>query len=102
MRKQLDPCPPRPHPAETNLPIRIAKDVELATNDEPQEDVDEGSTFEADMTVTLEFMSSVLESITIEEESTSEILPAKTPTKAVKPRKTTPARRPRTKASDTE
>jgi len=101
MRKQLDPCPPRPHPAESNLPIRIAKGVELATNDEPQEDIDEGNTVEADTTVSLDFMSSVLESITIEEEFTSEILPVKAPTKAARPRKTTPTRQPRTNPSDT-
>lgn len=33
-RRQLDPCPPTPYHAESNLPIRIANGVDLATDDD--------------------------------------------------------------------
>ncbi|KAI1138767.1 ribonuclease H-like protein [Hypoxylon sp. FL0543] len=40
-RQQLNPCPPTPHHAELNLPIRIADDVEVAANDDPVVDATE-------------------------------------------------------------
>ncbi|KAI0381862.1 ribonuclease H-like protein [Hypomontagnella monticulosa] len=46
-RKQLDPCPPTPHHAERNLPIRLADGVELATTDDPVVDAAEEKDLEA-------------------------------------------------------
>ncbi|KAI2641638.1 ribonuclease H-like protein [Hypomontagnella submonticulosa] len=46
-RKQLDPCPPIPHHAERNLPIRLADGVELATTDDPVVDATEEKDLEA-------------------------------------------------------
>ncbi|KAI0124218.1 exonuclease [Xylariales sp. AK1849] len=35
-RKQLDPCPPKPHHAELNLPIRLADGIDLDTDAEEE------------------------------------------------------------------
>ncbi|KAH6655297.1 ribonuclease H-like domain-containing protein [Truncatella angustata] len=35
-RKQLDPCPPTPHHAELNLPIRLSDGLDLATDSEDE------------------------------------------------------------------
>lgn len=51
-RKQLDPCPPTPHHAERNLPIRIIDDVVLATNDDPVVDATEETDLETRATPT--------------------------------------------------
>lgn len=39
-RRALEPTPPRPWHAELNLPIRIAEGVEIATDDEGEEEVE--------------------------------------------------------------
>ncbi|OTA67414.1 ribonuclease H-like protein, partial [Hypoxylon sp. EC38] len=49
-RKQLDPCPPTPHHAERNLPIRITDDVVLATNDDPVVDATEETDLQTTVT----------------------------------------------------
>lgn len=46
-RKQLDPCPPSPHHAEKNLPIRLADGVEIATNEDPSVDAMEVTLLES-------------------------------------------------------
>ncbi|KAI1375211.1 ribonuclease H-like protein [Hypoxylon crocopeplum] len=46
-RRQLDPSPPTPHHAELNLPIRLAHDLELASNDDPVVDAVEVTELEA-------------------------------------------------------
>ncbi|KAI6089487.1 ribonuclease H-like protein, partial [Hypoxylon rubiginosum] len=46
-RKQLDPCPPTPYHAERNLPIRLADNIELATNDDPVVDAADETELEA-------------------------------------------------------
>ncbi|KAI1867989.1 uncharacterized protein JN550_006796 [Neoarthrinium moseri] len=48
-RKQLEPCPPRPHHAELNLPIRLADGLDLETDSEaeasePRPEEEEGTT----------------------------------------------------------
>lgn len=63
-REQLDPCPPTPYHAELNLPIRLAKGIELATDDEAT-DISEPDA-PADPTHD-DYMASVLESIRIED-----------------------------------
>ncbi|KAH7032996.1 ribonuclease H-like domain-containing protein [Microdochium trichocladiopsis] len=98
MRVELDPCPPRPHPAESNLPIRIAKDVELPTSDELQDDDVKDNAVCKDTTVSAEYVSSVLESITIEEEQVFVEVQTKTPGNT-KPKKTAPVRRTRPRDS---
>ncbi|KAI1415240.1 ribonuclease H-like protein [Hypoxylon sp. FL1857] len=51
-RKQLDPCPPTPHHAERNLPIRVTDKIELATNEDPVVDATEETDLEATTTTT--------------------------------------------------
>ncbi|RYP05539.1 hypothetical protein DL764_003716 [Monosporascus ibericus] len=62
-RKKLDPCPPMPYHAEFNLPIRLAEDVELDSNDEPAEASEEALA----STTSGNYVASVLESIKIED-----------------------------------
>ncbi|KAI0840013.1 ribonuclease H-like protein [Hypoxylon sp. FL0890] len=52
-RKQLDPCPPTPHHAERNLPIRIADDVVIAVNDDAVVDTAGETDLEVTTTVTV-------------------------------------------------
>ncbi|KAI5924357.1 hypothetical protein F4810DRAFT_665089 [Camillea tinctor] len=66
-RKQLKPCPPTPHHAESNLPIRIAPGVELAASDEPAETAEDTVANGTLSTMSAAYVSTVLESIKIED-----------------------------------
>ncbi|KAI1342117.1 ribonuclease H-like protein [Xylariaceae sp. FL0016] len=93
-RKQLDPCPPTPHFAEKNLPIRLAQGVELSTKDEPTEPIDDvPPTTSSKPSTSVMHLASALESIKIEEDlpplpKTPSKPPSKTPSKSI----TTPKR----------
>ncbi|KAH9901948.1 ribonuclease H-like protein [Xylariomycetidae sp. FL2044] len=67
-RKQLDPCPPTPHFAERNIPIRLAEGVELAVNEDIVEAVDELATPAQQAPLSVEVLSSLLEDISIEDQ----------------------------------
>ncbi|KAI1632061.1 hypothetical protein F4809DRAFT_645788 [Biscogniauxia mediterranea] len=66
-RKQLNPCPPTPHHAERNLPIRLAPGVELATSDELTEATEDAVAAGTSGTASEIYVTSVLESIKIED-----------------------------------
>ncbi|KAI1332033.1 ribonuclease H-like protein [Xylariaceae sp. FL0255] len=70
-RKQLDPCPPTPHHAELNIPIRLADGVDI--DDVPDEalEIELEKTSEALPKPSTEYMASALESVTIEDQDTT-------------------------------
>ncbi|KXJ92865.1 ribonuclease H-like domain-containing protein [Microdochium bolleyi] len=98
-REQLDPCPPRPYPAESDRPIRYVEGVEVAAEVEVQDDATADEAGCKNTPGSAQYVSSVLESITIEEETFAEVVETPLPTAKARKAPSAPKARTTPKAS---